>query len=632
MKAKRTMRSVAIVAASLLATTTAVSFVATGADAAAKSSVIINETSALTSFNASTPDTNLVTNSDVGYLTSAGFWYYNNEPNLVQNTRFGSYKITKNKATDFEVTYTVRAGQVWSDGVPITAADLLLTHVISSSAYSKKAGLGDPAGSDPIKFTSVGYGSPYDSHIVSVSLAKNQMSLTLKYDSFQPDWEIQSPAPFPVHALELMQDGKTALPTASAGKAATAKFVADFKAGLAGTSARMQGMGTIWSNNYNIQDVDSSTNPLLLVSNGAFIVKSAIKNTSVTLGLNPKYTSGPAMTKTNPIKQVVFTFVTDGSPAAQALANGEIDVYDGQPDTATYQQLKGSSGVTVETGTTMTYEHVDLRTGNSALENDPAAADYNGPFADSHGQKAKDLRKAFLLALPRQSIVNKEVSQAYDPSNQADATVLNSNFVLPSQTGYSTLIKTNGSSTFTAGTQADRTAAALALVKKWYPNAAAGSNSVAITMLFKGNDRRIGENALIAAEEAKAGFDVSTTPTASWSTHLDEAKYDVAMFAWAPQSVSQTGNNSNFQSDGANNHYGWNNSALDDILHSLEAKLTPAQIRTKYLAADKIINAQAWTLDLYQWPSVAAYSSSLKGVKPSPLIPNMVWNFWQWHF
>jgi peptide/nickel transport system substrate-binding protein len=204
--------------------------------------------------------------------------------------------------------------------------------------------------------------------------------------------------------------------------------------------------------------------------------------------------------------------------------------------------------------------------------------------------------------------------------------------LLPAQPGYGTVTAGSGVSDYTDGTQAQRTAAALKLVQKWYPSASAGSNTVPIKMLFKNNARRICENLLIAAEEAKAGFKVSTTGNAKWSSLLDDPSYDVAMFAWAPQVVSQTGNNANYQSDGGNNHYGWNDPALDKILHSLEAPLTTAQITAKYLAADKIIMDSAWTLPLYQWPSVAAYSSKLKNVKPSPLIPNMVWNYWEWHF
>jgi peptide/nickel transport system substrate-binding protein len=631
MKAKRTLRSVALLAAGLLATSTAVSLAATSANAAAKSTVIINETTAMTSLNSGTPDTNLVTNTDIGYLTSAGFWYYDNGPNLIRNTKFGTFAITKNAKNDFQVTYRVNKGQVWSDGADITAADLLLSHILNSSAYSKKAGLGDPAKDAPA-FNSGGYGGAYDSHAKSVALSSDGYSLTVKYDSFQPDWQILGPGPAPVHALELMADGKTTLQSASVSNAATDQFVADFNAGLKGKNARLAKMGAIWSEDYNIQEINSKTNPLLLVSNGGFIVDSAIKNTSVTLVRNDKYTSGPSLATKNPINKVIFTFVTDGAPAAQALGNGEIDVYDGQPDTATYQQLKQLQGVNVELSTTATFEHVDLRVGNNPGSEDKNEAKYDGPFAESHGQKAQDLRRAFLLALPRQTIVNKMVSQAYDPSNQADATVMNSSFLLPAQAGYNTIVNGSGVKDFTEGTQAQRTAAALKLVQKWYPKAEAGSNTVPINMLFKNNARRIGENLLIAAEEAKAGFKVSNVGNASWSLLLDDPKYDVAMFAWAPSSVSQTGTNANFQSDGSNNHYGWNSPALDKILKSLEAPLSDSAIIAKYLAAEKIINANAWTLPLYQWPQVTAYNSSLAGVKPGPLIPNVVWNYWQWHF
>ena len=628
MKAKRTLRAVAVIAAGLLSTSTAVS-VATSASAAARSTVIVNETSAMTSLNSGTPDTNLVTNSDIGYLTGAGFWYYDNKPNLIRNTTFGTYKITKNVANDFQVTYTVNKGLVWSDGTPITGVDLLLSHILGSSDYSKKAGLGDP--NDGAAFNSGGYGSPYDSHIKSVDLSNDKYSVTLKYDSFQPDWAIFGPGPAPVHALELMVDGKTKLQPLATNLAAKAQFLNDFVTGLNGPSTRLKKMGEIWSNDYNIQTIDSKTNPLLLISNGGFIVQSAVANTSVTLVRNPKYNSGPKLFSANPINKVIFSFVTDGSPAAQALGNGEIDVYDGQPDTATFQQLKGLQGVTVSTDTTMTYEHIDLRVGNSAQSVDPNEAPYDGPFK-GNGQKARDLRKAFLLAVPRQAIVNKFVAQAYDPANQEDATVMNSHFLLPGQAGYKSVTAANGSFTYTNGTQAKRTAQALALVKKWYPDAHAGSNSVPIKMLFKNNSRRIGENLLIGNEAAKAGFDVSNVGNASWSKKLDDPSYDVAMFAWAPSAVSQTGSNANVQSDGSNNHYGWNDPDVDDATHALEGLLSPAQVTAQYLKADKQVIGNAWSLPLYQWPQVSAYSSDLKGIKPSPLVPNLLWNYWEWHF
>ena len=70
------------------------------AQADVRSTVIINETTAMSSLNSGTPDTNLVTNTDIGSLTGFGFYYYNDKAALVKNTKFGSYKITKNTTGD----------------------------------------------------------------------------------------------------------------------------------------------------------------------------------------------------------------------------------------------------------------------------------------------------------------------------------------------------------------------------------------------------------------------------------------------------------------------------------------------------------------------------------------------------
>jgi peptide/nickel transport system substrate-binding protein len=593
------------------------------AEAATRSTVVIVESNALTSLNSSTPDTNLTINSDVAYLTGAGFVYYDDKANLQRNTALGSFKITKNATKDFQVTYTVRKGQVWSDGTPIDGVDMLMSHVLSSSAYSKAAGLGDPSSTDTKPaFDSLGYGGVYDSHVVgNPVLSKDKMSVTIKYDGFQPDWEILGPGVAPVHTYELLAAGKTALGTAAANAAAKAKFLADFNSK---NTAVLKKIGSIWSTGYNIKTVNASTNPLLLVGNGAYKVASAVADQSVTLTLNPKYTSGP---KTSGIKTIVLKMIADGTAAAQALANKEIDIYQGQPTADAVAQLKAISGVTVIGGVNSCFEHVDLRLGSV---ND---TDYTGVFATSNNAsknaKAKDLRTAFLLAFPRQEIVDKLVK----PIN-SKAVVVNSSFTLPGQTGYDTIVKSSGVSKFTAGTQATRTAAALALVKKHYPAASAENPVVPVTLLWgqPSNTRRASEAQLIKAEEAKAGFNVTNTGTSGWSGHLDDNKYDAMFFAWCPTSTSQTSTNANFQSDGGNNFIGYNNPLMDSTLKSLEQKLSASQITAKYLAAEKLLISDAVTLPIFQHPAATAVNSALKNVKPAPLSPTLVWNFWQWKY
>ncbi|MEN9711124.1 MAG: hypothetical protein RL441_1116 [Actinomycetota bacterium] len=623
MKLTRTARTALVAAA-------AVGLVGIGLGAPAeavtkRTTVVIVESNALTSLNPSTPDTNLVTNTNIAYFTGMGFSYYDNAPKLVRNTTFGTFKIVKNTKTDFRVMYTVKPGRVWSDGTPITGVDLLLSHVLSSGAYSKAAGLGDPTNPDAVpSFYSGGYGGPYDSNIVgNPILSKDKMSVTLRYKSFQPDWEIMGPGPSPVHTLVLMAQGKSALQPLAANNAAKAAFLAAFNSK---NTALLKKMGKVWSEDYNIKTVNSSTNPLLLVSNGAYLVKSAVADQSTTLVLNPKYNSGP---KTNGIKTIVYKYIADGTAAAQALANKEIDIYGGQPTADAVAALKALSGVTVLGGVNSCFEHVDVRLGAGQ----DTADDYTGPFAASNNAakntKARDLRTAFLLAYPRKAIVDTLIK----PINPK-AVLVNSAFLLPGQPGYTTVVAKSGVSKFTAGTQADRTAKALALVKKYYPSAAAGSDSVNVKLLFgqPSNARRVAESLLVKAELAKAGFNVDVTPTSSWSGYLDDNSFDAAFFAWCPSSLAVTGTNANFQSDGSNNHIGYNNPKMDDILKSLEGYLTPAGQTAAYLAAEKLLIQDAVTLGIFQHPAVTAHNSALKNVKLAPLTPNVVWNFWEWKY
>ena len=587
---------------------------------AARSTVVIHETNAFTSLNNGTPDTNLTTNADIAYVSGSGFNYYDDHKTLIPNTTFGTYAITKNSAHDFRVTYTVKPGRVWSDGTPITGVDLLLSHVLSSSAYSIKAGLGDPkdAKVSPA-FNSLGYGGTYDDNIVGLpTLSADKMSVTLQYKNPIPNWDLYGPGPTPVHALVEMANGKKALGTLAENTAATDAFL---KAVTTYDSATLKKIAKIWSNDYNITQIDASTNPLLLVGNGGYIVSSAITNQSLTLKKNDKYNSGPAIQ--GGIDTLVFRFISDGTAASQALANGELDLYSGQATADAVSQLKALKGVTVANGVSACYEHIDLRAGAAFGTKDT----YTGPFADS-SPGGKALRKAFLLAYPREEIVSKIVV----PVNSA-AVVPSSTFVLPGQTNYSKITSGNGSSVFSAGTQAARTAQALRIVQSVYPKASATNAVVKVNLMVPANNaRRAAEAALVVPALAKAGFAVTASVTTGWSGKLNDTSFDAEFYAWCPSSVTQAGTNANFQSDGTNNHMGWNIAALDSVLKQLQAKLPDASVDAKIIQAERLINQNALTAAIFQHPAVTAYNSTLKNVMPAPLSPNLVWNYWEWSY
>ena len=586
------------------------------ANAAAKTTVQIVQSNALTGLNPSVSNMNLTFNTDVAYLSGIGFSYYNNKATLVDNTVFGTYKIVSKKP--FKVQYTVNNGRVWSDGTPITGVDLLLSHVTSAGTYSQIAGLGDPSDADVAPaFDSLGYGGLYEEHVVGLPiLSSDKMSVTIEYDAQVPDWRLLSPGVTPVHALVLMAEGKKKLGTAAENAAAKARFLKAFDSY---DTALLKKIGKIWSKDFSIGAVNADTNPLLLVGNGPYLVSSVVKDQSVTLKLNPKYNSGPA---TSGVETVVFKTISDPTAAAQALANKEIDVYEAVATADSVAALKKiGSSVTVDGFAIASYEHVEVRSGAEQGVKD----EYTGPFA-GNTQKAKDLRTAFLLAYPRQEIIDKIVK----PVNP-NAVVMNSLQYFPGESNYKKMVSESGAEKFTEGTQAQRTASALALVKKYYPNAS--TTPVKLKMLWgaPSNTRRSAEAALVKAELAKAGFDIDVTPTSGWSAFLSDNKYDAQFYAWSKTAVTQQGNYTSYKS--TDSHTGYNNPKADDIITALGTEvLTPAQVYAKYLALEKMLIEDAVSIPIFQWPGVIAYNSGLKGMNPAPLSPTYLWNVWDWHF
>jgi peptide/nickel transport system substrate-binding protein len=595
------------------------------AGAATRSTVTILSTGDITSLNSSTSAGNTSYNATVGSLTGMGFSYYDSDANLVMNTAFGSMKIVKKLAKDFQIQYTVKKGQVWSDGTPIDAVDLLLTHVISSDKYSKDAGLGDPADEATTpKFDSIGYSSTYADHVVGLPvLSADKMSLTVKFDKPLPDWELLAPGPSPVHTLELMADGKKGLQAAAVNAAAKAKFLSDFKSK---NSARMAKMGKVWSEDYNVNAVTPATNALLLVSNGGFIIKSFTYGDKMTFVRNPKYNSGPAMQTKNPINTVVIKIIDDNTAAVQALKNGEIDIYyNTLPSSADKASLTAMTNVTTVTKTGGNYSHLDLRVDTASGKTD----DYTGVFA-GNSQKARDLRKAFLLALPREGMVETLIAPI-----QTGAKPLDSALAFQGTPEYNTIVNNSGVAQYSAGTQASRTAAALALVKKYKPSAAADSDSYTVRLVHADSSTRRRLTALIALEVAKAGFKlVETNAPNFFDDELNKSSdYDVTMYGFGLNSISQANGTEIYKSTGSNNCWGWNDSIVDEAVASLQGDiLTASQATAKRVIIEKQIIKNAWGLILYANPTITAYTKTLKNVKTAPVGANITWNFFEWHY
>jgi peptide/nickel transport system substrate-binding protein len=534
-------------------------------------------------------------------------------------------KIVKQAPKDFQIQYDVTKGQTWSDGTKIDAVDLLVTHIVASSKYSKAAGLGDPSNADTKPaFDSGSYGGAYDDNVVGEpKLSNGNMTLTVKFGKPLPDWELLAPGPSPVHAMSLIADGKKGLQSAAVNAAAKAKFLKDF---TSKNTTNLKKIGALYTKGYDVTKVDKDTNPLLLISNGGFIVDKFTFGDSMTFVRNPKYNSGPAMATKNPIKTVVIKIIQENTAMIQALRNGDIDVYyNTLPNGNDKIALAAMPNVTTTTRVGGNSSIFHLRTDTGFGNTDV----YRGPFA-GNSQRAKDLRKAMLLVTPRAQMVTNLIAPV-----KADATPLNSQFVFQGTPEYDAITKASGVNVFSNGTQAERTAAALALVKKYYPTASATEAPMKVKFVHATTTLRSALAKLVQAEAKNAGIDVELFSIGDlFGTRSNQsAEYDIIMHGFGLNSISQANGCSIYKSDGGNNVWGWNDSTVDANCKSLESDiLTPKQVTEKRAAIEKIVVANAWGLALYANPTITAFNKTLKNIKTAPVGNNITWNYFEWSY
>jgi peptide/nickel transport system substrate-binding protein len=323
-----------------------------------------------------------------------GFNYWNKDLQKVQNSQLGSYTILS--TSPLAVRFTVRSGARWSDGTPITAVDLLFSHLISSSAYSESAGLISGTNANPT-FDSTNYFNFYDRAISQIpQLSNDKQSMTLTYSNSFPDWEMFTPTPFPVHALALLTRGASGLQSLAANLVYKNEFESAF---MSRNTNVLKSYASAFNSLYSVSEVNERTNPLLLVNSGPYMLDFANK-AEVRLKKNLNYNSGPSLSG---IDSIVYKILPSAEDTQAALKNGEVDIAQGSISQESVNFYKGLTQNKFISYDTSTFEHLDLRVGASL-----PGETYVGPFAGS-SSKARDLRKAFLLAFPRQEILNKVI-------------------------------------------------------------------------------------------------------------------------------------------------------------------------------------------------------------------------------
>ncbi|WP_236968773.1 ABC transporter family substrate-binding protein [Microbacterium aurantiacum] len=552
------------------------------------------------SMNGNTSFGNATANNNINYLVLDGFNYYNNVPELVENTSFGTYELVNEDP--LTVTYTVNENAVWSDGEPIDAADLMLNWAALSRALDtpdfnpgdftdpETGEFTDAFPTDVVYFDS---GATPESGMGLVSetpeVGEDGRSITMTFNEPFVDWDLVFTAPLPAHIV-----AKKALGIEDNAEAKQAVLDA-----IEGNDAEaLAPMASFWNSGFNFTSMPDDLE--LVTASGPYMISDFQADQFITLTANPEY----AGDNTANIEEITIRFIPDPLAAVQALENGEVDIIQPQATADITTALEGIDGITVTTGLGGTYEHIDLQFDNGRNPENI----FSNPL----------VREAFMKTIPRQEIVDTLIK----PIIGDDAILRDSQLFVPGAAGYDEAAANNTSADYAA---VDIEGAAALLAES-------GVTNTEVCVLYASNNpRRVNEFALIQQSANEAGFNVTDCGSEDWGGLLGTpGAYDASLFGWQSTSLGVTNSLPTFVTGGINNLNFYSNPEVDSIISELNTTFdADAQIELQ-VEMDRLLWEDFYGVTIYQFPEVTAFSDRVTNIDPSILAPTIFWNAWDW--
>lgn len=554
------------------------------------------------SFNENSATGNATANAIIKYMVNSSFNYYDANLELTPDESFGTYEVTSEDP--LAVTYTFADTAQWSDGVPVTPADMLLEWAAQNGKFNNVEPELDEEG-NVTNQDALDAGVYFDGVSACVALIEETPeidgnSITLTYSVPFADWETCiTGAAVPAHVV-----AQRALEIEDPEEATQALVDAITNEDFAALSP----IASVWSNDFNYTSLPDEEE--LYVSNGAYVMSEFVEEQFMTLTANENYQGDKAAA----IETVTIRWNGDPMGQVQALQNGEVDLISPQATADVLAALEGIEGMEVQTSDEGTYEHVDLQFANGGPF-DPAT--YGGD-----AETAKLVRQAFLRTIPREQIVE----QLIRPLNP-NAEVRNSFTTVPGSPAYDQIVEANGMATEYAEPDVEGAAALLA--------EAGVTTPIQVRLLFDPNNtRRQNEYELIRQSAEQAGFEVVPYQVqVDWGTDLSSAQsfYDAALFGWQSTSTAVTESKANYITGGGNNFYGYSNPEVDELFAQLDVE-TDTEEQARILAeVEALMMEDAFGVTIFQFPGVTAWNpENIGNVQKIAISPTIFHGFWEW--
>ncbi len=533
---------------------------------------------AFTSYNDQTSFGSTAANAEIVGATNSGFVHYDAASTLVRDESFGHIEVTAQDP--FTVTYTVNEGVTWSDGEPVDGADLLLAWAANSGHRNTEGfnpgryvdaatGLFKAFPDDVVFFDGASHsGLQYVSALPK--LGADGRSITLVYDDYFVDWQLAFDVGLPAHVVTESVFPSKATDELSAGAVAKQLLID----AISDSGPELSSIAQAWNSAFTAEGEAP------FVGSGPYSIEKVVPNESVTLVANPLYTGN----RRPSYETVVVRTITDPLAAVKALADGEVDVIAPTSSDDVTTALEAVADATVLTGTSGTFEHLDLQFSggkNPTFEN---------PL----------LRDAFLAAVPVAEIVE-----------QSGGVARESFLFAPDEA-----IEPRGADV----------AEAKRLVKQ------SGVLAPPVCVLFDpSNPRRVAEFELLKQSAEKAGFVVSDCSASDWDGFLGvPGAYDAALFAWSETTAAVSSAEARLLStSNVSNFSNYSSPTVDALLAQLAVEDSVEQQRSLLEQIDEQLTDDSYGMPLYQFGTVVAHDAAIDGIAPAPL-SGLLWNVWQW--
>jgi peptide/nickel transport system substrate-binding protein len=477
--------------------------------------------------------------------TLRGLYIQQPDFSIVPDMAQGEAKVGRTGGK-FTLTVTIKKNAVWNDGVPVNVKDFIYTWQQFVDPKNDVAGR-----------------SGWDSIQKVTSLSKDEKTFRVVFSKPYAPWKVLfTTSLYPQHALQ----------------------GSDFN--------------TVWNDNY----LNPKTGKA--IGDGPFVFSNYTKGQSITLAKNPKWW-GPHAPY---LDKVIFVFRTNTDTEIQAIRGGEVDVIYPQPQLQLVD-LKGQSGLKIESNAGTTLEHVDyneqLKGGQSLL-------------------RAPWFRQAVSYAINRQALIN-QIYKKFNPKQQVLQNLTYGN----SQSG---LYKPHfGQYVYNPKKVAQIMQAHHCAKGGDGIYSCAGQKASVKFGTTSGNKLRELVVEIAQAQAKAAGIELvpANAPSRILFPQLSDGNYQMALFAWVG-SGDPAGQIDIYGCGGQSNWKGYCSKKVTDLFRRSDAELNPQKRAALVNAADANMALNVPTLPIVQKPTFLVFKTKLHGIRDNSTSQGPTDNMQDW--